>query len=275
SFPARDPDRAAGPGAGPAAVPPAPRRSTAPLRVLMYHSVAPLASPGDDPYLVTVTPARLDRQLGLLRRCGLRGVSVGELLAAHAAGRSAGLVGLSFDDGYADFAEHALPLLRRHGCTASLYVLPGLLGADNVWDVRGPRKPLLDAEGVRACAGAGVEIGSHGLFHRALPDLDEEEMARELRESRERVRAITGVAPAGFCYPYGAVGPREIAAVRAAGYHHACAIDPGPLTGRYALPRVHVGERDGAPRLALKALLHPIRRRPVPRAETVDAGRPA
>nr|WP_228471438.1 polysaccharide deacetylase family protein [Streptomyces alkaliphilus] len=238
----------------------------------MYHSVAPLASPEDDPYRVTVTPERLDRQLGLLRRRGLRGVSVGELLDAHAAGRSAGLVGLSFDDGYADFAEHALPLLRRHGCTASLYVLPGLLGADNVWDLRGPRKPLLDAEGVRACAGAGVEIGSHGLLHRALPDLDDRELRRELWESRDLLRATTGVAPAGLCYPYGAVGPRESAAVRAAGYRYACAIDPGPLTGRYALPRVHVGQRDGAARLTLKALLHPIRRRPVPPAEAVGTG---
>ncbi|MCE7080671.1 polysaccharide deacetylase family protein [Streptomyces sp. ST2-7A] len=241
----------------------------------MYHSVTYPRSPGDDPYRLIVTPARLDHQLALLRRCGLRGVSIAELLAAHAAGRSVGLVGLSFDDGYADFAEHALPLLRRHGCTASLYVLPGLFGADNRWDPEGPRKPLLDAEGVRACAGAGVEIGSHGLLHRSLPDLDADELRREVRGSREALRATTGSAPAGFCYPYGAVGPREVAAVRAAGYDYACAIDPGPLTGRYALPRVHVGERDGAPRLALKALLHPVRRRPVRRAEPVGAGHSA
>ncbi len=84
---------------------------------------------------------RLDAQLGWLRRRGLRGVSVAGLLAARARGEDRGLVGLTFDDGYADFVTHALPCLRRHGCGATLFVLPGRLGADNAWDPLGPRKP--------------------------------------------------------------------------------------------------------------------------------------
>jgi hypothetical protein len=51
--------------------------------------------------------------------------------------------------------------------------------------------------------------------------------------------------------------------VRDAGYAYACAIDPGPLTGVHALPRLHVGQRDTAWRLALKYRLHRLRRRPV------------
>jgi peptidoglycan/xylan/chitin deacetylase (PgdA/CDA1 family) len=229
----------------------------------MYHSVLPAAEATPDPYNVTVSTDRLDRQLRWLLRRGLRGVSVGELLRAAATGRARGLVGLTFDDGYADLLHHALPVLRRHGCTATAFVLPGRLGGVNSWDTPGPRKPLLTADGIRAVAEAGIEIGSHGLAHRRLPDIpdtDADALRAETADSRALLREITGREVAGFCYPYGSVDARAIAAVRDAGYDYACAIDPGPLTCRHALPRVHVGAADTAPRLAAKRLLHPLRR---------------
>nr|WP_243761369.1 polysaccharide deacetylase family protein [Streptomyces sp. YIM 98790] len=226
----------------------------------MYHSVS---DPSHDPYRITVSPRRLDRQLGWLRARGLRGVSVAELLRARAAGRAAGLVGLTFDDGYTDFLEAAVPLLHRHGCTATVFVLPGRLGGDNAWDPQGPRKPLLTAEGIRAAAEAGMEIGSHGMRHLDLTKASPAELQEETVRSRELLHRLTGRAPDGFCYPYGAVSTAVLAAVRRAGYGYGCAIDAGPLTGPLALPRVHIGESDTGPRLHVKRLLHPVRRRPV------------
>ncbi|MFC1261545.1 MULTISPECIES: polysaccharide deacetylase family protein [Streptomyces] len=225
----------------------------------MYHSVGDRS---EDPYRITVTPERLDAQLGWLRRRGLRGVSVAELLAARARGEDRGLVGLTFDDGYADFVTHALPCLRRHGCGATLFVLPGRLGADNAWDPLGPRKPLLTADGIRHAVAEGVEIGSHGLTHVDLTTADDATLKAETAESRALLTELTGAPVTGFCYPYGTVDARAAEAVRAAGYAYACAIDPGPLTGPHALPRVHVGERDTAVRLLLKTRLHRLRRRP-------------
>ncbi|MEU1052139.1 polysaccharide deacetylase family protein [Streptomyces sp. NPDC005876] len=225
----------------------------------MYHSVGDRS---DDPYRVTVTPARLDAQLGWLRRRGLRGVSVAALLAARARGAGRGLVGLTFDDGYADFVTHALPLLRKWDCGATLFVLPGRLGGDNAWDRLGPRKPLLTADGIRLAAAEGVEIGSHGLTHVDLTGADDAVLRAETAGSRARLAELTGTAVAGFCYPYGTVDRRAAEAVRQAGYGYGCAIDPGALTGPYALPRVHVGEDDTAVRLLLKRGLHRWRRRP-------------
>ncbi|MGP2441018.1 polysaccharide deacetylase family protein [Streptomyces sp. JW3] len=225
----------------------------------MYHSVADCR---DDPYGITVTPARLDAQLGWLRRRGLRGVSVAELLAARERGAARGLVGLTFDDGYADFAENALPRLRRWGCGATLFVLAERLGGDNAWDPRGPRKPLLTTDGVRRAAAEGVEIGSHGLTHVDLTRADDDTLYAETAGSRARLADIAGTPVTGFCYPYGTLDARAVDAVRGAGYGYACAIDPGPLTGRYALPRVHIGQRDTAVRLLLKTRLHRLRRRP-------------
>jgi peptidoglycan/xylan/chitin deacetylase (PgdA/CDA1 family) len=215
----------------------------------MYHSVGDCT---DDPYRITVSPDRLDRQLAWLRARGLTGVSVARLLAARRQGRAAGLVGLTFDDGYADFLDAAVPLLRRYAFTATVFVLPGRLGGQNDWDPLGPRKPLLTRDGLRAAAEAGMEIGSHGLLHTSLAVADDEELRRETADSRKAIEAVTGAAPDGFCYPYGHADARAVQAVRAAGYRYACAIAPGRLAGPHALPRTYIGEQDTAPRLRAK-----------------------
>ncbi|MFE3030336.1 polysaccharide deacetylase family protein [Streptomyces canus] len=237
----------------------APRPRPVPW-VAMYHSVTDCP---DDPYRITVTPDRLERQLRWLAVRGVRGVSVAELLAARARGEGRRLVGLTFDDGYADFVDHALPVLRRLDFGATLFVLPGRLGGDNAWDPLGPRKPLLTADGIRQAARAGIEIGSHGLTHLDLTTVDDLRLKTEVVESRAALEDLLGAPVDGFCYPYGTLHPRAVEAVRGAGYRYACAIDPGPLTGPFALPRVHVGQNDDAVRLFLKYRLHRLRRRPV------------
>jgi peptidoglycan/xylan/chitin deacetylase (PgdA/CDA1 family) len=225
---------------------------------LMYHSVGDRRA--GDPYRITVTPQRLAGQLRWLRRRGLTGVSVRELLAARAHGRARRLVGLTFDDGYTDFLDEALPLLRAHGHTATLFVLPGRLGGTNAWDPEGPRKPLLTAEGIRAVHDAGIEVGSHGLLHRRLTDLDDAELDAEVSESRALLADILGAAPAGFCYPYGAADARTMLATRRAGYAYACGVEPGPLACVHDLPRTYVGEADNSLRLHAKRLVHRRRR---------------
>ncbi|TRO70005.1 polysaccharide deacetylase family protein [Streptomyces sp. IB201691-2A2] len=228
----------------------------------MYHSVGDCS---DDPYRITVSPDRLDRQLGWLRRRGLRGVSMADLLAARARGEGRDLVGLTFDDGYADFTDNALPVLRRWDCGATVFVLPGRLGGTNEWDPLGPRKPLLTADGIRELADTeGLEIASHGLTHVDLTEADDALLGAEVGGSRALLSELTGREVLGFCYPYGTVDQRVADVVRAAGYDYACAIDPGPLTGPFALPRVHIGENDTSWRLLLKYRLNRLRRRPVP-----------
>src|SRR4051794_10794596 len=217
----------ASPSAAPDPGPPAgrPARRGPAAWVAMYHSVSDCP---DDPYNVTVTPERLDRQLAWLTRRGLRGVSVRELLAARARGAERGLVGLTFDDGFADFASDALPVLSRHGCTATVFVLPGRLGGENSWEPHGPRKPLLDVAGIRRAAAAGMEIASHGLTHLDLTRVGDEVLRAEVGDSRHLLAGITGADVEGFCYPYGYLDERVAAAVRRAGYRYACAISPGP-----------------------------------------------
>ncbi|MER6015767.1 polysaccharide deacetylase family protein [Streptomyces bluensis] len=227
----------------------------------MYHSVGDTT---DDPYRLTVSPGRLARQLGWLRRRGLRGVSMADLLAARARGGGRNLVGLTFDDGYTDFVDLAVPLLRRHGFGATVFVLPGRLDGENAWDALGPRKRLLGKQGIRvAAATEGIEVGSHGLTHIDLTKADAETLRAEVAGSRALLSELTGTDVQGFCYPYGYLDQRVMDAVRDAGYRYACAVDPGPLNGVHALPRIHIGENDTSVRLFLKHRLHRLRRRPV------------
>jgi peptidoglycan/xylan/chitin deacetylase (PgdA/CDA1 family) len=224
--------------------------------ILMYHSVA---DEEEDPYLLTVSPQRFAQQMRWLAVRGWRGVSVRELLAARAAGRHERLVGLTFDDGYADFARHAVPVLAEFGFTASAYVVIERLGDENRWDPEGPRKPLLTEQQIRELAATGWEIGSHGLSHLALPGVPPEVLRAEVESSRTLLTELLGEPVRGFCYPYGAVDLAAARAVQRAGYDYAVAIEHSQLAGRYALPRCYVGDRDGAWRLRAKRGRHGLR----------------
>lgn len=219
--------------------------------ILMYHSVGETT---DDPYRLAVTPERLDAQLSALHAQRLRGLSIRDLRAAGRRG-----VGLTFDDGYADFLTGAVPVLQAHGCTATVFALAGRLGGDNAWDDEGSRRPLLDVAGLRAVADAGMEVGSHGRMHHRLTGLDDDALREEVTASRRTLSSILGRPVDGFAYPYGDLGRREIRAVERAGYAYACAVDPravGRRPGPHALPRSYAGPADGGARLLAKRVRH-------------------
>jgi peptidoglycan/xylan/chitin deacetylase (PgdA/CDA1 family) len=221
--------------------------------ILMYHTVADVP---EDPNQLAVAPARFAEQMAWLARAGLRGVGVGELVDAMRDGRQHRLVGITFDDGYASVLDSALPVLRRHGFGATVFAVAALLGRSNEWD-EGPAWPLLDDAGITDLAAAGVEIGSHGATHVRLAGLPAAQVAAEVRDSMADLAALTGIQPRGFAYPYGSVDPAARRAVRDAGYSYACAVvTPLAQLGFTALPRIYVGQRDGAVHMRGKRLLY-------------------
>jgi putative peptidoglycan lipid II flippase len=219
--------------------------------VAMYHSVG---DPSDDPHVVVVSPQRLEAQLRWLSARGLRGVSLRELYAAQADGSAAGLVGLSFDDGYTDFLQAAVPLLERHGCTATVFMVAGRLEGTNDWDA-GPVRPLMSADQLREVARRGHEVASHGLEHRDLRGLPADELAHEVAGSRRLLEAVLGEPVVGFCYPYGAVDEAAREAVARAGYAYGAGVGLPAAWDVRDTPRSFVGEADGGLRLLAKVVL--------------------
>jgi peptidoglycan/xylan/chitin deacetylase (PgdA/CDA1 family) len=221
--------------------------------ILMYHSISP---DDDDPFDITVRPARFEKQLRWLRRTGRTGTSVGQLLAAQQGGDGRRLVGLSFDDGYADFIEYAVPALQRYGFSATMFVPADQLGKANDWDPAGPRKPIMTAAQLGQIAEAGIEIGSHGFRHRSLPSTSDLELADEIETSRARLQDITGQEITGFCYPYGHLDARVVSCVQDAGYSYGCSVWPTEFAGQYALAREYMRESDSARSLWNLGLRH-------------------
>jgi peptidoglycan/xylan/chitin deacetylase (PgdA/CDA1 family) len=220
--------------------------------ILMYHGVADVP---EDPNLLCVTPSRFAEQMAWLSRRGLRGVGISALAEAVRAGRQRGLVGITFDDGYVNVLEAALPELRRHGFTASMFIISDRLGGSNEWD-EGPSWPLMSADQVAELAAAGMEIGSHSATHRRLAGLDADQLRAEVTGSRARLAELLGTPIRGFAYPYGSMDAAARQAVRDAGYDWACAVEASMAElGFMALPRVYVGERDDARRMTAKRLL--------------------
>ena len=230
----------------------------APL-ALMYHSVSPSTEP--DPDHLRVHPDVLDRQLGHLRRRGLRGVSAQEWLRAVDEGTASRLVVLTFDDGYRDFLEHAMPVMAKHEMTGSVYVVAGRLGGTSEWVSGGPHAPLMDAEDVRTVAAAGHEIGSHTSSHARLSELDAAAVRREVTDSHRVLEEILQRPVGGFAYPYGAFSQDAVDAVHESGHTYALATDDHRRPTRFTIPRFYVGQRDGALRLEAKFIRHRLRAR--------------
>lgn len=92
--------------------------------ILTFHHVRPAsADPFQPNALLSVTPDHLDRTLTLVRELGFAIVPLDDVPARLAAGRDAEpFCALTFDDGYRDNRDHALPVLQRHDAPWTLFV---------------------------------------------------------------------------------------------------------------------------------------------------------
>jgi peptidoglycan/xylan/chitin deacetylase (PgdA/CDA1 family) len=175
------------------------------LPVLLYHHVGP-SRPGIVPGL-TVSPQTFASHVRWLAVRGYSGICPVPWLRWRREGQ--GLpekpVLFTFDDAYADLVEHALPVLRRYGFGAAVYVVTGHLGGTNAWDeARGfSPLPLMTADQIRDWAAQGIEFGAHSRTHVDLTTLTPSSLREEVVGSGKDLESILGSRVASFAYPYG------------------------------------------------------------------------
>lgn len=208
--------------------------------ILMYHEIK--AEPTSTGRLA-VPPDTFAQQLGFLKAAGYTTLTAGEFASSSWTSLPAKPVVLTFDDGFADFYDTALPLLLRYGFTGTLFVTSGWTGAGGEYLSRIRPPGMLNAEQVREIAAAGIEIGAHSVTHPQLDQISAGSLRQELVGGRQALEDLLGAPVPGLAYPFGysSKAVRDSAAV--SGYEYACAVGNRLATtcaDRFALPRLTI-----------------------------------
>lgn len=223
--------------------------------ILMYHSIAGQASAAFRPY--TVPPARFAAHLDHLAAAGYHTLTMRELAALRRTGHRppADTIVLTFDDAYADFHHTALPQLRRHGFTATVYVVTGYVGATAAWlgECGEGDRPMMGWTQLAEAADAGIECAAHSHTHPQLDRLPRPAIRQQIRRSRAELEDHLGRPVDTFAHPFGYHDRRVRAETAAAGFGCACAVDEltsAPTDDDFAIPRLTVHPDDDVPALA-------------------------
>jgi len=222
------------------------------IPILSYHKISSRLEIG----LNTLPPARFRQQMIYLKEQGFQTITFRDILDRNIPPHP--LI-ITFDDGYASVYQQALPVLQEFGFRAVIFIITDYIGKTNTWDANllSIKFFHLDGSQVKALAEAGMEIGSHGVSHRALTYLPPEQLENELRCSREKLATLVSKEIITFAYPFGIQNPAVQKAVQQTGYSFACVNirGAGRKANRYCLPRIPVYRTDS--RYSFKQKCHP------------------
>lgn len=177
--------------------------------LLIFHSVTPRPR-----FKIDATPEHLERTIELIRDSGRSIISLPEAverLRQQTVDR--GYVVLTFDDGYQDFNEQAIPVLRRLDAPSTVSILPHHVQTREPFDFEtgsGRRsmswaelRSLLEDDGDR------VTIANHSHGHSDFSRLTVEEAQRDIEQSQTAIEDHLGFTPRYFTYPFGSPGPES------------------------------------------------------------------
>jgi peptidoglycan/xylan/chitin deacetylase (PgdA/CDA1 family) len=238
------------------------RSASTKAAIFVLHAISPADSD------MAVSPARLREQLAALTAAGYRCVDFDDVLTAVSTGRPFAhpSFALTFDDGYRNVFEQALPILEDCNATATLFVAVNLVEKKVAppWHSTDPAllkeyrdhaeqfQPL-DWPQLRELVRSNrVRIGSHSLNHHLMGRLSDHQLRRELRDSKSILEDRLGVPVPWFAYPfgvktYGAYSDGTECALRDSGYTASCTSEIGRAriaSSPFLLPRMSLVEHD-------------------------------
>lgn len=170
------------------------------IPILMYHRVKNQAGTTHPYYETNTAPEVFTRHMDFLNGNGYSAVSLEEALQSLSAKEyAANRVVITFDDGSRDFYSVAYPILREFGFVATVFLATGLIN-----DQRSQWKgaDLMTWSEVRELQTLGIRFGSHTVNHPDLEKLDEEQIDREVGQSKQTLEDKLGVPIKSFAYPY-------------------------------------------------------------------------
>ncbi len=188
--------------------------------ILLYHRVNDTHRDS-----VTVGVEQFDRHMGLIRdRYPV--VSVEDIITGNIPERTRKpIVAVTFDDGYLDNYQHAVPALLKNQMPAAFFVSTQLMGSTRGFqhdlDKLGAALPNMDWTQLKEMADLGFTIGSHTETHINCAKGDPDAVIKELHESKKTLTERLGLKEVLFAYPFGGrddMNDRMLAEVKNAGY---------------------------------------------------------
>lgn len=161
---------------------------------------------------------------------------------------------ITVDDGYKSFFKNGLPLLKKFGFQATLFINTETVGSDD----------YMDWPELKNAASAGIEIGNHTHSHAYFlnePEISRyRQLLREIEDSQQMIEQKIGYKPKVFAYPYGEFDPEMKMIVKALGFTAAAAQNSGVInstTDLFELPRFPMSETY-AEKFEEKAQMHAL-----------------
>ena len=175
------------------------------LPILMYHKIAEQEEDG-----VTIRMDMLEKQFAWLRDKGYKTLFFSEILekTKNREPLPDKPVMLTFDDAYVSFAETGLPLLKKYGLKATVFVPLGHLGKTDSWDHG--KDPVMSPEALRLLAKeAPVEIGIHSYAHSSYGDMTVDQMRNDLSMCYKSLDDLGLPYVKVLAYPFGAYPKKD------------------------------------------------------------------
>jgi len=195
-----------------------------------------------------ISPRLLSFQLSLLKFLGYHFLTLRDSVLAPGSKNAV----ITFDDGYADNITAALPVLKKHGVPATLFVVTGDVGGEGVvWPEAGEDLPadMLSWDSLSKLKADGWEIASHAHEHVHLARYEEAKQEELIERSISEIEEKLGERPVSFAYPYGSYDHRTKRVLKRLGIQLAVTIKPASfeddLTARdyLELTRLSLGGR--------------------------------
>lgn len=220
--------------------PPKAQQEKIRLPIIMYHYVEFISDPNDHvKNSLTINPYLFENQIKTFVEAGFKTYFAKEIpeildgkIDSFDPDKS---VVLTFDDGYEDFYDYVLPILKKYNVKATQYIIYDYIG----------RKGFLNEKEIHELVKSGlVEIGSHTLDHAYLKNEASSSAQIQIDESKTLLEKRFGIPIETFAYPYGAFSQNTLDFTKEASYSAALSVIPGIIQSRenlFYLSRIRAG----------------------------------
>jgi len=168
-------------------------------------------------------------------------------------------VAVTFDDGFQNIIENALPELIDRRIPSTIFIPTGYMGREPDWIQdklnEDRNEVVMTEEQINKLPTELITIGSHSVSHTNLTLLEEEDIRRELVESKKKLQLVTGMRISFLSLPHGGFDRRVVEMGRQAGYKRIfCSLPRLTNKKEYIVGRVSVKPSDWRLEFRLKIL---------------------